>query len=456
MNIYVFGTGNYYASARSFIDRSGILCFLDNDDAKDNTVFDGKQVKKPKSVDFSKCDCVLVMILRYQDVVSQLLSLGVKRDRIVLFSELNDLYPVKAKIMSGRRELSMQQWIKQNSDRKKVYLICHELSRNGISVVLMHLAELLKKMGYGVVLAGLLSGEIQKELSEKEIDHMPQINYCYGSREFREFIECIDYVVPGTIGISDVVSRICGSKTKILWWIHESNDRDFEDFPLYFEPGIRYFGGGTRVIECFGRHYPDKKIEKLLYFLPSENPQLKVFHKTFKIAIIGLVNRRKGQDIFIEALQKIPKIHNETLEIDFIGKYIEPVVDLNAIESEFGIHYISELTQEELKNYYTSLDLLVCPSRDDPMPVVVTQAMQNGIPCIVSNQVGQSEYINDGINGFVFESEDAEQLASRITFCLKNKEKMEDIGIKSKTIYDKYFSENAMRNNLEHIFNSYL
>lgn len=89
------------------------------------------------------------------------------------------------------------------------------------------------------------------------------------------------------------------------------------------------------------------------------------------------------------------------------------------------------------------------------MPVVVTQAMQYGIPCIVSDQTGQSEYINNGENGFVFKSEDIKELTRLLVFCIDNKDNMKELGSKSSEIYEKYFSERTMENNLYRIIEKY-
>ena len=377
MRIYIFGTGNYYNTVKKCIPSDDIICFLDNAEEKQGSILDGKVIIKPEEVDFNRCDYVLVLILRYKEVVKQLRELGVQQEKVLLFSQFADIYRTKLFVHSKCGDLTTEDWLKIHRNDKKVLLFCHELDRNGISVVLMHLACLLKEMGYCVVEAGLLQGGLQEELKAKDIDSIAPINYTYGSAQFLEFVKCFMFVVPGTIGVADVVNRICGTNIPIVWWIHESNDRDFSDFKLIFKNNIHYYGGGTRVIECFKRFYPGEKIEKLLYFIPDISKNIgerKTRDNELRVAIIGLINKRKGQDVFIEAMKLLPEEIKKLVKIDFIGKYLEPVVDLEEIRREFSINYITELTQEELQNYYETLDVLICPSRDDPMPVVVTQA----------------------------------------------------------------------------------
>jgi len=81
-------------------------------------------------------------------------------------------------------------------------------------------------------MSALLEGELVEELRENDIDYIPQINMLYGGNQFAELVREMEFVIVGTIGIADVVRRIVHTEVPIVWWIHESNDKDFHDFPL--------------------------------------------------------------------------------------------------------------------------------------------------------------------------------------------------------------------------------
>ena len=117
-----------------------------------------------------------------------------------------------------------------------------------------------------------------------------------------------------------------------------------------------------------------------------------------------------------------------------------------------NVQYIGEMKQSELNDFYRKIDVLVCPSRDDPMPIVVTQAMQNEIPCIVSDQVGQAEYIQSGKNGYIFKSEDVIELARIMEDIIVNPAQLNQIGKEGKKIYEENFSEKRMQRQLLDIF----
>lgn len=448
VKIIVFGTGNYYRMSKKYMDMDHILYFVDNNLDKRGSYLDGKLIKAPEDADYDGCDYVLILVMRHQDILEQLSELGVKKEKIKLYSDLDDLFPVNPTIYSEGRTYGFRQWAERRRE-KKVMLICHELTRNGVSVVLMHTSVVLKRMGYRPLMSALLEGELLEELQENNIDYIPQINMLYGGRMFSDLVREMDFVIVGTIGIADVARRIAHTEVPIAWWIHESNDRDFRDFPLVIRDHIYYYAGGKRVVECFQRHYKQIPIEKMLYCLPDNRVEKQTGDGIFKIGIIGLIYPRKGQDLFVEAVQRIPREEKANISFEIVGKYLEPVIELDEVlKNNPEMKYIGEMSQRELGRYFAGLDVLVCSSRDDPMPVVVTQAMQYSIPCIVSDQVGQSEYIADGKNGFVFPSGDVEALKEKISDCIANRDSLADIGLGSRKIYEDHFSENAMEDHL--------
>ena len=261
MKVIIFGTGNYYRLSKRYIDMEQVTCFVDNDLDKAGTFLDGKVIVAPEDADYNECDYVLVLVMRYQDILKQLFRIGVAEDKIKLYSDLDDLFKVKPKIYSENQTYDFKQWTNGRQE-KKVMLVCHELTRNGVSVVLMHVARILKKMGYRPLMTALLEGELIEELGENGIDYIPQINMLYGGKLFTELIQEMEFVIVGTIGIADVARRIAHTDVPIVWWIHESNNKDFHDFPLVIRDNVHYYAGGKRVVECFKRHYSRMPIEK--------------------------------------------------------------------------------------------------------------------------------------------------------------------------------------------------
>jgi glycosyltransferase involved in cell wall biosynthesis len=68
---------------------------------------------------------------------------------------------------------------------------------------------------------------------------------------------------------------------------------------------------------------------------------------------------------------------------------------------------------EELPRFYAHAGCFVHPALEEPWGLVLNEAMAVGLPVLSSNNVGAAEeLVEDGVNGWKFDPEDAEQMAS--------------------------------------------
>lgn len=180
----------------------------------------------------------------------------------------------------------------------------------------------------------------------------------------------------------------------------------------------------------------DKELSS--YSEEKETPRLKTDFKTF--LFIGRNNPIKGFDILLNALKIVTIQHK--LKLVVVG--YEQEKGMEHLISNFDyIDFVG--VQNDLIKYYEKCDIVVIPSRKDPFPYVMLEAATMRKPIIASNTGGIGEFISDGIDGTLFDVENAEQLAEKIEYLLNNYEvaiKMaEKLYLKVKTEYDyhKYF-----------------
>jgi len=67
--------------------------------------------------------------------------------------------------------------------------------------------------------------------------------------------------------------------------------------------------------------------------------------------------------------------------------------------------------RDDLRPLYAAADCLILPSRYDPFPNTVLEALAMGLPAIVSSRCGAAEIIEPGSNGWVCEPDDAAGIA---------------------------------------------
>lgn len=452
MKIIIFGTGNIYTTYKKYIDMDTVVCFIDNAPAKHGTCVAGKKVLYPDEADLQNCDYVLIMTMAYQEMARQLLRCGVEETRIKNYKDLGEIYKVKMQAMSGNEEYTLRQWADMHM--RKIFVFSHTFARTGVPVALLHLSILLRKMGWNVLYGALDEGNLVEELKENGIDYIENVSIFFSGAEFVNLLSEFNAAILGTLLLAEAGTRFAEFNIPIIWWLHES-DRFFYDtnrLPVN-DNFIWYFAGGTRVEKVFKEYYPDKEIEKLLYFLPEIRQIQKKASDIFTFAMVGWYQKRKGQDILIQAFEMMPAEKRKQARMILVcpGFTNSDQRLQNMLRESSEIQLLGELSQEQLELIYEQVDVFVCPSRDDPMPVVVTQAMQNKIPCIVSDQVGQSEFFVGGYGGYVFESENVKELSDLMVYCIDHADETGKKGVEARDIFEENFSENVMRQKIQGI-----
>ena len=72
-------------------------------------------------------------------------------------------------------------------------------------------------------------------------------------------------------------------------------------------------------------------------------------------------------------------------------------------------------------------------------------------PCIVLDSVGQSEFIEQGRNGWVFPTDDVKKLSELIADIIEMPEQLLAMGDEARKVYDRYFYIEEFECNLKFI-----
>ena len=94
---------------------------------------------------------------------------------------------------------------------------------------------------------------------------------------------------------------------------------------------------------------------------------------------------------------------------------------------------------------------MVVASRAETVSMAAIEAMMMGKVCIVSDQTGIAEYIKSGKNGFIFQSENEDELRKIMLWCYQHQDKLEQIGKNARETYERKFSTEIFKNNLQEI-----
>ena len=352
---------------------------------------------------------------------------------------------------------------------KNIILVSHALDLTGAPSAIVFFAEKLKRDGYNVIVVSPISGRLIDLLYEKGI---PVIVYkeLFRDNFIQRYCSLFSLVIANTIVSSPIISQLSMSKIRVLWWIHEADtsyhEGQIKSIPQNIGSNVKIYCGGSYAANVFKKYFPQHSTEILLYYIPeitdlfnSDNYKLNYCNTREKIVFvtIGTQEERKGQDILVDAILTLEYEVLKNCYFIFVGKefYIPIAEKIRFISKKYpnNIKYIPEMNPRDLKTLYYTMDCLICPSKDDPMPIVVTEAFIMKKAVICSENIGQSEYIVDGFNGLLYHNNSCIELSEKIRYFVDNKDRLSRLGVEARKIYDKYFSESAFDNSISRIMN---
>lgn len=455
MRIAIFGTGRMFYNHWKYIDREQVVCLMDNSEDKIGKQIEGIEVISPKCLKASDCDMVLILSVYYDEMKRQLIENGIPEHMIYNYLYIGNMTRQPAWIYHTDGKQSFEDWCNTHQN-KRALLISHQLSYTGAPIALMNMARVMRRMGISVLYAGLEDGPLKKELEINHIDYVP--NWKLLDRETqKEFISGCGLVVISTACLKGLAEEYKDAGTPVIWWIHESEPGYVGIEQIDCGENVSVFCGGEYARRVFWNHCKDRDAQILQYSIPEEELFIAENERPnddkISFGLIGTISERKAQDIFLRAVLKLPTDIRDKIEVIIIGAVAEMAYweeQKPLLQQMKNIRIIGEIPQRELSEKYKEIDVLVCPSRDDPMPIVVTQAMMYGIPCILSKNVGQVEFIESGVNGFVFEHE--EEFAEQMAWVVNHRERLYNIGRQAREIYKQNFSETIMEKRLEELW----
>lgn len=124
----------------------------------------------------------------------------------------------------------------------------------------------------------------------------------------------------------------------------------------------------------------------------------------------GRVSKEKKLDLFASVIRKL---RADGLPVRALVVGHGPYAD--EWKAQFGeAIFTGYLSGEELATAYASADVFVFPSTTDTFGNVILEAQASGLPCVVSDQGGPRELVEDGVDGFVTRGGDQAALCDAV------------------------------------------
>ncbi|MGY4758875.1 glycosyltransferase [Paenibacillus caseinilyticus] len=148
------------------------------------------------------------------------------------------------------------------------------------------------------------------------------------------------------------------------------------------------------------------------------------------VNVARITHRKKGQDLLIRAVKEC-KDRGLNVSCSFVGgvydydresfDYLTGLVNQLGLQEE--IRFLGN--RQDVNRLLADYDVFVLPSRFEGLGLVVLEAMAAGVPVIASNIDGPAELVQDGVNGYLFENDNASSLADKILQAAGNPQEVE-------------------------------
>lgn len=157
-----------------------------------------------------------------------------------------------------------------------------------------------------------------------------------------------------------------------------------------------------------------------------------------KILYVGSLIERKGVDLLLNALSRLTNPFD--LYLAGGGEELENLKRMaKELEIEEYVHFLGQLSREELLVHYANSDLFVLPTREDCFALVILEAICSGLPIVCSKYAdGAYDMIEDGNNGFIIDPYDADAFAEKIDLLLKDQELAKKMREETEKVIDKF------------------
>jgi len=340
---------------------------------------------------------------------------------------------------------------KKKDKTRIILLLTHDLSISGAQIALQNAAHAIIGNGDLPIICSTIGGPLLPVLLKENIFVIIDSLF-FESELFLELVSFSEIIIVNTLTpiTLTAIKKLNGLSIPVLWWIHESKEycltvpRDM--LPKHFEKNIYVYCVSEYARKVLLSIKEDIPAELLVYGIKDfyENYQAS-YNDRIRIMTIGVMCQRKGQDILCEAIRKLDESTRKKCDFIFVGALnnLEPVYQIViSLKNEFPDNVIvtGEIERERIGKFLHQCDCMICASRDDPMPIFIAEAMMFQKICICSENTGYIDIIEDGVSGFIYNQNSADELCSKLEYYVMNKSRLAKMKIKSRQVYENHFS----------------
>ncbi len=335
-------------------------------------------------------------------------------------------------------------------DSRRILLVSHEMTPSGAPFALFYLGRWLKENGWQPLVAAPEHGPICDLLKNADVrvEIDPALLIDPNREKLRALCRESNVVVANTITTWPAVEAAHGENVPLVWYLHEtlvavrfikqiSQVRDaLQMAQLIVAPTRKtasVLAGASRT-----------RIEVVPYGIPEpKNGAPEINSASLSFVVLGSFEPRKGQDLLVEAIGKLDRATQTKASFKLAGRILDRLFfeEVRHHSSQLeNVELIEALEHDEALSLLSAAHTLICPSRDETMPISIIEAAGLGKAIISADVGGIGEWIHDELNGLLVPPENPQALADAIARCTRDRLFVGQLGVAARRTFERHFT----------------
>ncbi len=177
------------------------------------------------------------------------------------------------------------------------------------------------------------------------------------------------------------------------------------------------------------------------------------------ISTVGNLRPIKGTDVMIRAMaivrRRFPRAVYVIAGLPHDHGYADQLKEL-CTEVSAAENVCFAGNQDHIGRFLKMTQVFCLPSRSEGFSNALIEAMACSLPCVATRVGGNGEALEEGVSGYLVESEDVEAMASRISDLLENPERARKMGAAARRAVEQRFTVEAMAGRLAELYEKLL
>ena len=353
--------------------------------------------------------------------------------------------------------------------KRRVLLVSHRLDNSGAPIMLLHLATALQARNYFVcVICPGRDGPLRPTFEKRGIPVFIIPALAKPCVTAVKELRCFDVAIISTVSMHRCLRNVRRAGLPTVWFLQAG---ETGRFTMLSNPSARAACLETTSVIFPSHHtaslHQDFHLPQAVV-IPNGLPEIDGAgprprreeegrnHTASRLIFLqlGVISRRKGQDILIDALLRLKPAQRDLAEFRILGESRDPSYYkqcLHRAETLTNLKWFPGTSHQEALDQLRAADVLLVPSRDEAFPNVIQEAMALGKPVIASDAGGITECVTDDVTGWLFPRGDSARLAELIGRALKERPRLQVLGEAGRKARAQHFGVGAMADRYERV-----